>query len=75
MDWIPIKSYQSRPSAEIGKALLEANGFEVKILADDVGGMRPHLGAVLGVLILVPEAQAAEAKALLETPVPEGDLG
>jgi hypothetical protein len=72
MKYIRIRTYLNRYEAEMDKALLESNGFLARISADDAGGMQPHLlYRSEGARLLVPEDQAEEAIALLETPAGE----
>lgn len=52
--------------AEIMKGMLQANGVEATIQADDEGGMTPSLAEVQGIRLLVPEEQLDTAKKLIQ---------
>ena len=67
---IPIKSYSSRMDADLAKAVLEANGIEAIVSADDAGGMEPWLASAQHIQILVREEDASVARDLLEEPPP-----
>ena len=67
---IPIKSYSSRMDADLAKAVLEANGIEAIVSADDAGGMEPWLATSQHIQILVREEDASVARDLLEEPPP-----
>ena len=66
---IIIGNYLHRYEAEIAMGLLRSSGMECWILADDAGGMQPHLNfAMQGVRLMTTPDQAEEARALLESP-------
>jgi len=63
---IVIQSYKNRFEAESAKEILEANGINSIISADDCGGMRPALGVGTGgVGLSVLEEDVAKAKEIL----------
>jgi len=45
---ICIKSFNNRAEAELARGLLETQGVEAIVYADDAGGMRPHLMMGMG---------------------------
>ena len=62
-----IGNYLHRYEAEIALGLLRSSGMECWILADDAGGMQPHLNfAMQGVRLITTPEQAEEARAVLE---------
>ena len=66
-DLICIKNYNNRTEAELVKSLLESNGIEAIVSADDCGGMRPHLLlGTNGTRLLVKEEDAQKALDVLK---------
>ena len=64
---ICIKTYNNRYEAELAKGLLETNNIIATILADDAGGMRPHLLlSTGGVRLLVREKDSGKALEILK---------
>ena len=55
-----------RHEAELARGMLEAEGIEAMIEADDCGGQRPLMGANVGVKLLVRRADEKKAKNLLQ---------
>ena len=69
-DAIIIETFSSRMEADIAAGLLQSEGIEAMVLADDAGGTYPMLQFVRGVRLLVApedEAQAREILAAMET--------
>lgn len=69
-DAVILKTFPSRMEAGIAAGLLESEGIEVMVLADDAGGAYPMLQFVRGVRLLVApedEAQAREILTAMET--------
>lgn len=64
-DLIVARIYSYRAEAELACSMLEANGVEAMIEADDCGGQRPLLGASVGVRLLVRQADEKKARSLL----------
>ncbi|HKV28560.1 MAG TPA: hypothetical protein VJN90_09855 [Candidatus Acidoferrales bacterium] len=62
---VVVRTYSYRHEAEIGRSMLESNGVDAIILADDFGGMQPALGADTGVRLLVRREDEDTAKKLL----------
>lgn len=65
-DLIVARIYSYRAEAELACSMLEANGVEAMIEADDCGGQRPLLGASIGVRLMVRRSDESRAKKLLE---------
>src|SRR6476660_8405875 len=71
---VAVRSYGSRPEADLAKGVLENAGIQAMIKAGTAGGMREHLaGHGAGFKILVREEDAIEARTLLAPPA-EDDL-
>ena len=68
VDLIAIKAYASRMEADLAKAVLEANGIDAVVNGDDAGGMRPGLGSLQRIRLLVAAPNAPDALALLADP-------
>lgn len=66
-EFVVARIFTFRHEAEIARGMLEADGIESVIAADDCGGLRPFLGAASGgARLLVRRADAHRAKNLLE---------
>ena len=65
-DVVVARTYSYRHEAEIGRSMLEANGVDAMIVADDLGGMQPALGADTRVKLCVKREDEDAAKKLLE---------
>jgi hypothetical protein len=71
---VVVRSYGTRPEAELAVSELDAAGIPAMIQSDSVGGMREHMAwSGAGYKILVREEDLADATGLL-TPV-EGEEG
>lgn len=68
-DLVCVQTYFNRESAEIARSVLEANDIRALVLADDCGGVRPHLQLTEGVKLLVNRLDAEKARSVLETSV------
>jgi len=66
-DAIVIETFSSRAVAELAAGLLEAEGIETLVLADDAGGAYPMLQFVRGVRVLVAVADEARAREILSS--------
>jgi Putative prokaryotic signal transducing protein len=70
---VVVRSYGSRPEADLAKGMLEDAGIQSLIQADTAGGMREHLAWTGdGFKILVRDEDAMLARDVL-TPITEGD--
>lgn len=61
-----LASYGTQLDAELAVALLAAHGITAHVRSDNAGGMRPDLGQLHGVQVLVAVSDVAEARAVLE---------
>lgn len=65
-DAIIIETFPNRISAEMAAGLLESEGIEAMVLADDAGGAYPMLQYIRGVRLLVAPEDEAEAREILQ---------
>ena len=71
-DLVCIRTYSFRPEAELASSVLEADGIESALMADDAHGMRPMVGlATGGVRLCVRREDAEKAVAALDRAEPE----
>jgi len=72
---VVVKTFGTEVEAEMDRTRLEAAGIPAMVTSDDCGGMRPHLAYTLGVKLIVPQEQEAQAREVLdEPPAPDGAL-
>jgi hypothetical protein len=69
-DAVVLETFSSRMEAEMAAGLLEAEGIDTLIMADDAGGAYPMLQFVRGVRLLVFKEDEARAREILAA-VPE----
>lgn len=63
---VVVKTFGSRPEADLAKGALEAAGIDAMIQADTAGGMREHLAwSGFGFRVLVREGDAEDARDVL----------
>ncbi len=65
-DAIVLQIFPSRIEAEMAAGLLESEGIEAMVLADDAGGAYPMLQFVRGVRLLVYREDAYRARQILK---------
>jgi hypothetical protein len=63
---VPVGFANSRPEAELMAGFLRNNGIKAVVLADDEGGLSPALQTSQRVRVLVPRAQQAKARKLID---------
>jgi len=71
-DAVVLETFSNRIEAEMAAGLLESEGVEAVVMADDAGGAYPMLQFVRGVRLLVAqedEARAREILAAMEEPL------
>ena len=72
-DLVTVGNYFDRMGAELAKSILDMDGIESYVRADDMGGMRPSLLTGAGGAWLIVRAEdAARASELLQA-VPENE--
>lgn len=65
-EFVVARVFTFRHEAEIARGMLEADGIEVVIAADDCGGLRPFLGAASGgARLLIRRSDVQKANSLL----------
>jgi len=64
-DAVVIEKFTSRAEAELAAGLLESEGIEALILADDAGGLYPMLQFIRGVRLLVAQEDELQAREIL----------
>lgn len=67
-EWVVLQTYLTTELAEVDRAVLEGNGIEVVVQADDVGGMMPGVAAFGGARLQVRREDAEQALDLLDQP-------
>jgi hypothetical protein len=65
-DAIVLETFASRIEAEMAAGLLESEGVEAMVLADDAGGAYPSLQFVRGVRLMVAAEDAYRARQILK---------
>ena len=68
-DAVVIETFSSRAVAELAAGLLESEGIEALVMADDAGGLYPMLQFIRGVRLLVAKEDAAQAREILHQPL------
>jgi hypothetical protein len=80
-DAVVVEKFFNRLEAEMAAGLLEAEGIQSFISADDAGGAYPPLQHIRGVRLIVFREDEARARQILadwrqpHTPEPEADAG
>jgi len=64
-DAVVIETFSSRAVAELAAGLLESEGIEALVMADDAGGAYPMLQFVRGVRLLVAAEDEERAREIL----------
>ncbi|MFZ5449609.1 MAG: DUF2007 domain-containing protein [Thermodesulfobacteriota bacterium] len=73
-DAVVLETFPNRIEAEMAAGLLESEGIEAVIMADDAGGAYPMLQFIRGVKLLVTAEDEARAKEILAAMEEGGDL-
>jgi len=60
-----IETFTNRLTAEMAAGLLESEGIEALVLADDAGGLYPMLQFIRGVRLLVAKEDELQAREIL----------
>ena len=64
-DAIVLETFPNRIAAEMAAGLLESEGVEAMVAADDAGGVYPPLQFIRGVRLLVYREDEARAREIL----------
>ncbi len=70
-DSVTLRTFTDRGEAEIARALLEAEGIEASLRADDI---YPALDFSSGLRLVVPEGDAERARAILDEKISPEEL-
>jgi predicted Fe-Mo cluster-binding NifX family protein len=73
-DAIVLETFYNRIEAEIAAGLLESEGIETMVMADDAGGTYPMLQFIRGVKLMVAPEDKARAREILEAMAEGEDL-
>lgn len=69
-----VRTFSDRGEAEIARAMLEAEGIEARVTADDVGEKVPSFDLSAGLQLVVDAEDADRAIELLDEEISESDL-
>jgi hypothetical protein len=64
-DAVVLKTFPNRIEAEMAAGLLESEGIEAMVMADDAGGTYPMLQFIRGVKLMVAPEDEARAREIL----------
>jgi hypothetical protein len=73
-DAVVLETFSNRIEAEMAQGILEGEGIEAVVMADDAGGAYPMLQFIRGVKLLVPAEDEARAKEILAAMEDGGNL-
>jgi hypothetical protein len=73
-DAVVLETFSSRIEAEMAQGILEGEGIEAVVMADDAGGTYPMLQFIRGVKLLVAAEDEARAQEILAAMADGGDL-
>jgi hypothetical protein len=73
-DAVVLETFPTRIAAEMASGLLESEGIEALVMADDAGGTYPMLQFIRGVKLMVAAGDEARAKEILAAMAEAGDL-
>lgn len=60
-----VEIFSNEFDANLAKSVLESDGLEAHLLADDLGGVYPMLQVTRGIRLVVPADELARARELL----------
>jgi len=72
-DAIVLETFSNRIEAEMAAGLLELEGIEATVMADDASGTFPPLQFIRGVRLMVAQEDEARAKEILAAMAEPGD--
>ena len=73
-DAVVLETFPNRIEAEMAQGILEGEGIEAVIMADDAGGTYPMLQFIRGVKLMVAAEDKARAQEILAAMQDGGDL-
>ena len=71
---VVLETFYNRIEAEIAAGLLESEGIETMVMADDAGGTYPMLQFIRGVKLMVAPEDKARAREILDAMAAGEDL-
>ena len=72
-DAVVLETFSNRIEAEMAAGLLESEGIEATVMADDAGGTYPMLQFVRGVRLMVYREDEARAREILAAMAEPGE--
>jgi predicted Fe-Mo cluster-binding NifX family protein len=72
-DAVVLETFPNRIEAEMAAGLLESEGIEAMVMADDAGGAYPMLQFIRGVKLMVAPEDKARAQEILAAMAQAGD--
>jgi hypothetical protein len=73
-DAVVLDTFPSRIEADMAQGILESEGIEAVVMADDAGGTYPMLQFIRGVKLMVAAEDKARAQEILAAMEDGGDL-
>jgi hypothetical protein len=73
-DAVVLDTFSNRIEAEMAQGILEGEGIDAMVMADDAGGAYPMLQFVRGVRLMVAAGDEARAKEVLAAMAEGGNL-
>ena len=73
-DAVVLETFPSRIEAEMAQGILESEGIEAIVMADDAGGAYPMFQFIRGVKLMVASEDEARAQEILAAMADGGDL-
>ena len=73
-DAVVLETFPTRIAAEMAAGLLESEGIEARVMADDAGGTYPMLQFIRGVKLMVAAEDETRAREILAAMAEAGDL-
>ena len=73
-DAVVLETFPNRMEAEMAQGILEAEGIEAMVMADDAGGAYPMLQFIRGVKLMVAPEDKARAQEIMAAMEDGGDL-
>ncbi len=73
-DAVVLETFPSRIEAEMAQGILEGEGIEAIVMADDAGGAYPMFQFIRGVKLMVAAADKFRAQEILAAMAEGGDL-
>jgi len=73
-DYVVLETFYNRIEAEMAQGILESEGIESMIMADDAGGTYPMLQFIRGVKLMVAPEDKPRAQEILAAMAEAGDL-